>query len=57
MPRIAKFVHDENIRNFREKLKTETDPVEIERLQALIGKEEELYAEALRAIFGRKQGP
>ena len=43
----ARFVHDENIRAFRIKLKSETNPAEIERLNALIRREEEIYQEAL----------
>lgn len=50
MPLVRKFVHDENIRRFREKISRETDPEEIKRLEALIAVEESLYLEALRSL-------
>ncbi|MGN6486871.1 MAG: hypothetical protein ACTHLT_03480 [Devosia sp.] len=48
MRRTAKFVHDENIKRFEERLKTESDPGEIKRLKSLIEEEEEIYEAALR---------
>ena len=55
MPRTAKFVRDENISAFRKRLEAETDPAEIERLRALIKREEEMYEASLRAIWSGKR--
>ena len=47
MPRVQKYVHDENIRRFKEKLSATTDSDEIRQLEAMIQQEEELYEAAL----------
>lgn len=38
--RLDKFVHDENIKNFTMQIKTETDPVRLALLKALLKEEE-----------------
>ena len=50
MPTVRKFVHDENIRTFKAKLATESNPQEIRRLEAMIQEEEELYEASLRIL-------
>jgi predicted ATP-dependent Lon-type protease len=47
---VRKFVRDENVKLVKARLKTETDPHEIKRLEAMIDDEEEIYASALRTI-------
>lgn len=50
MPDVAKYVHDENIKKFREKLREEADPTRIRLLEKLIEEEEERYAATLRSM-------
>ncbi len=50
MSNVRKFVRDENVKLVKARLKTETDPHEIKRLEAMIEEEEEIYATALRTI-------
>ena len=50
MPNVAKYVHDENIRKCRARLRDEADPLQIKLLEKLIEEEEERYTAALRSI-------
>ena len=50
MPDVAKYVHDENIKSFRARLRDEADPLRVKLLEKLIEEEEERYTAALRAI-------
>lgn len=50
MSNVRKFVRDENVKLVKARLKTETDPHEIKRLEAMIDDEEEIYATALQML-------
>ena len=52
--RRAAFVHEENIRHFENKLKTETDPAQRQVLKRLIADERAMLAET-KASLARLQ--
>lgn len=52
--RTAKFVRDQNVENFKARLKGETDPTEVRRLEAMIEEEETIYQAAARILQKRQ---